>query len=100
MNLDNIDLALITGRTASVVSAEALALLGRVEEKGAVQPINATSHWLHGDEASPAHAAGFCSPLLGCATDHASRDFLGCAVRGLACHSAGNRRSRRLRFNA
>jgi hypothetical protein len=45
---------LVTGTVASVVSSAALTLPAR-ERKGALQPINATSHWLYGDEA-PRHA--------------------------------------------
>jgi hypothetical protein len=31
--------------------ASALAMLARAEGKGALQPLNATSHWLHGEQA-------------------------------------------------
>jgi hypothetical protein len=44
---------LVTGTVASVVSPAALTLLAR-ERKGAqgsAPTINATRHWLHGDEA-------------------------------------------------
>ena len=36
--------ALTTGTVASAASTAALALLARAENKGAVQPVNATSH--------------------------------------------------------
>jgi hypothetical protein len=67
--------ALVTGTTASVVSAVVLALLAKAEEKGAVQPINATSHWLHGDEASQHAQPDAAHSLLGYATHHASAVF-------------------------
>ena len=43
--------SIVSGSVASVVSAAVLGLLARAEGAGALQPINATSHWLHGDEA-------------------------------------------------
>jgi hypothetical protein len=44
--------ALISGTAASFAMTAALALLAKKEDKGALQPINSTSHWLHGEEAS------------------------------------------------
>jgi hypothetical protein len=36
--------AVVTGTVAGLASAAALALLARAEDKGALRPINATSH--------------------------------------------------------
>ena len=44
--------ALVTGTVASVTSTVALALAARAEGKGALQPVNATSHWLNGGKAA------------------------------------------------
>ena len=44
--------ALVTGSIASVVSTLTLAALARQEGRSAAQPTNATSHWLHGEEAA------------------------------------------------
>jgi hypothetical protein len=67
--------ALVTGTVASVVSTAALALLAKAEVKGALQPTNATSHWLHGDEAARHHELDAAHTLLGYATHHASAIF-------------------------
>lgn len=42
---------LVTGSIASFLSTIGLAWLARFEGKAAVQPINATSHWLHDEDA-------------------------------------------------
>lgn len=44
--------AVVTGTIAATVSAAALALLSRAGQHGAARPLNATSHWLHGEEAA------------------------------------------------
>ena len=67
--------ALITGTVASVVSTAALALLAKAERKGALQPTNATSHWLHGDEAARHYEVDAAHTLLGYGTHHASAVF-------------------------
>ena len=43
--------ALVSGTIAGVAMAAALAWLAKKEGKAAVQPVNATSHWLHGEHA-------------------------------------------------
>jgi hypothetical protein len=68
-------LALVTGTVASVVSTAALALLAKAEDKSPLQPINATSHWLHGDEAARHDEVDAVHTLLGYATHHASAVF-------------------------
>jgi hypothetical protein len=68
--------AILTGTVASVVSAATLALLAKVEGKGALQPVNATSHWLHGDRAAAGRRDGdLAHTAVGYATHHASAVF-------------------------
>jgi hypothetical protein len=67
--------ALVTGTAASIVSTAALALLARAEGKSAVQPTNATSHWLHGDSAASHREPDTAHTLVGYATHHASALF-------------------------
>jgi hypothetical protein len=43
--------SLVTGTVASAVTAIVLALLAKAEGAAPIQPINATSHWLHGEDA-------------------------------------------------
>jgi hypothetical protein len=57
--------ALVTGTVASVVSTAALALVAKAEGKDALQPTNATSHWLHGDEAARHEELDAAHTLLG-----------------------------------
>ena len=64
--------ALVSGSVASVVSAGALALLARAEGKSPTQPLNATSHWLHGEDAGSVRRADVRHTALGYATHHAS----------------------------
>jgi hypothetical protein len=67
--------ALVTGTAASVVSTAALALLAQAEGKSAVQPTNATSHWLHGDSAALHREPDAAHTLVGYVTHHASALF-------------------------
>jgi hypothetical protein len=67
--------SLVTGTVASVVSTAALALLAKGEGKGALQPTNATSHWLHGEEAGRRRAPDAAHTAVGYATHHASALF-------------------------
>lgn len=67
--------ALISGTAASLLSTAALALLARAEGKGAYQPTNATSHWLHGDGAARQRDADVAHTLVGYGTHHASALF-------------------------
>jgi hypothetical protein len=64
--------AAVSGTVASVVMAATLAALARREGKGAAQPLNATSHWLHGEGASTLRHADVTHTALGYATHHAS----------------------------
>lgn len=63
---------LVTGSVASLVSAASLALLGRIEGQGVARPLNATSHWLHGDGAAAFGRPDSAHTLVGYGTHHAS----------------------------
>lgn len=65
----------VTGTVASVVTAGVLALLAKAEGKGALQPVNATSHWLHGEKAGRVKKADLAHTALGFGTHHASALF-------------------------
>ena len=67
--------ALLTGTVACLASAAALALLARAEGKDALQPINATSHWLHGEKAAACDGLDARHTLIGFATHCASAVF-------------------------
>ena len=67
--------ALFIGTTASIVATAALAIIAKVEGKGALQPTNATSHWLHGDSAAAFAQLDTRHTALGYATHHASALF-------------------------
>jgi hypothetical protein len=67
--------ALLTGTVACLASAAALALLARAEGKGALRPINATSHWLHGEKAAECDKPDAMHTLIGFATHYASAVF-------------------------
>ncbi len=67
--------ALVSGMVASVMSTVALALAARAEGKGALQPVNATSHWLNGDEAASRKGMDASHTVVGYATHHAATVF-------------------------
>jgi len=67
--------ALVTGTVASLASAAVLALLAKADGKGALQPINATSHWLHGDKAAQYDEFDARHTLIGFVTHYASAVF-------------------------
>lgn len=56
---------LVTGTVAALVSAAALAALAKAEGKGALQPLNATSHWVSGDAAANAELPSADHTLVG-----------------------------------
>lgn len=64
--------SLVSGSIASVVSAAVLSGLAKAEGKSAVQPINATSHWLHGEEAGKVTQLDAGHTGAGYATHHAA----------------------------
>jgi hypothetical protein len=67
--------AVVTGTVASLVSSAALAMLARLEGKSAVQPLNATSHWLHGEHAGNVSEADLSHTATGYATHHGASIF-------------------------
>lgn len=67
--------AVVTGTVATLVSGAALAALAKAEGKGALQPTNATSHWLNGDEAANVDLPDAGHTLVGFLTHHASAIF-------------------------
>ena len=67
--------AMVSGSYASVASTAALALVARVEDKRALQPINATSHWRNGDGAAARGDLDWAHTGVGYATNHAACVF-------------------------
>lgn len=67
--------ATISGSLAGLVASVALAALARSEGRSAFQPTNATSHWLHGDEAGRVRGVDAAHTGLGFATHQASAMF-------------------------
>jgi hypothetical protein len=65
----------ITSTVASAASALALALLARAERRGALRPLNATSHWLHGDAAARDAKADVKRTAVGVVTHHLAAMF-------------------------
>lgn len=68
-------LAIVSGSIASVTSTVALAVLARSEGKGALQPVNSTSHWLNGEQAGLFKGADLAHTGVGYATHHAATLF-------------------------
>ena len=67
--------AIVIGTVASVTSTLALGALARLEGKGALQPVNATSHWLNGRRAALFTGADLTHTATGYATHHAATVF-------------------------
>lgn len=67
--------AIASAAFASATSTAALALLARAEGKGALQPVNATSHWLNGEQAGSFRKADLAHTAVGYATHHAATLF-------------------------
>jgi hypothetical protein len=67
--------AVITGTVASLTSTVALVLVARLEGKAALQPLNATSHWLHGRKAADFRGVDLSRTATGYATHHAATIF-------------------------
>ena len=67
--------ALVSGSIASITTTGALALLARLEGKSAVQPINASSHWLHGERAAEVREIDAAHTAVGLVTNHAATMF-------------------------
>ena len=67
--------ALVSGTAASITSSAALALLAKADGRNAVQPLNATSHWLHGEDAGSVREVDLNHTAVGYATHHAASIF-------------------------
>jgi hypothetical protein len=67
--------AVVSGSVASVSSSVGLALLARANGLPPWQPVNATSHWLHGDGAARFEGADLAHTAVGYATHHAATLF-------------------------
>jgi len=67
--------AAITGTVASVVSGALLSTVALAEGRGPLQPVNATSHWMHGPEAGRRRSADLVHTGVGYVTHHASAVF-------------------------
>jgi hypothetical protein len=66
---------LLAGAGAGLASAIVAALAARRRGKAAAQPLNATSHWLHGDEAGRVRRVDAPHSAVGVATHFASALF-------------------------
>jgi anaerobic selenocysteine-containing dehydrogenase len=64
-----------TGSIASAITTAALAGLAKARGKGALQPTNSTSHWLHGRGVGQSRKADLAHTGVGYATHHASAVF-------------------------
>lgn len=62
--------AVLSGTCGSLASTAALVVAARVEGKAAAQPINATSHWLHGERAASYTGIDMARTGVGYATNH------------------------------
>jgi hypothetical protein len=67
--------AAVSGTMVSVATTATLMLLAKAAGKAAVQPTNATSHWLHGETAGGVERMDVPHTLVGYATHHASAIF-------------------------
>ena len=67
--------AAVSGTAASVTSTLALAWLAHLEGHGALQPVNSTSHWLHGPSAAEVRRFDLSHTLVGYLTHHAATLF-------------------------
>ncbi|MBE7220508.1 MAG: hypothetical protein INR64_18725 [Caulobacteraceae bacterium] len=60
---------------ATLLSAGALAVMAAVERRGPLQPLNATSHWLNGDEVADVRGPGWRTTGVGFGTHLAATAF-------------------------
>ncbi|WP_173933553.1 hypothetical protein [Chelativorans sp. Marseille-P2723] len=67
--------ALISGALAGAASLAAVMIAARCEGRSALQPLNATSHWLHGDKAGSVRRADISHTGVGLLTHAASAMF-------------------------
>ena len=88
---------LLTGSIASAVSAAVLCLLAKAEGKDPVQPINASSHWLHGEDAGTVTAIDLQHTGTGYATHHAATVFWAALFETLQSASADRQPAKAIR---
>lgn len=69
--------AAISGTVAALAAAGALVLLAKLEGRSAPQPLNATSHWLYGDDAARICGTDVQHTATGFATHHAASTLWG-----------------------
>lgn len=75
MSLGFFKRGLKSGTHASISSALALAILGKVENRAYSAPLNAISHWIYGDEAFKHDHFDLSHTVTGYAIHHASSIF-------------------------
>jgi hypothetical protein len=79
----------LSGTAVALTTSAALAVLGRLEGRSAVQPVNSTSHWYWGNAAGRARRIDAPHTLLGFATHHGASLFWACAYELLRRHPQG-----------
>ena len=67
--------SLVSGSVGALTSTLALAVVARLEGRGAAQPLNATSHWLNGDRAARRRRVDLQHTGVGLATHGAATVF-------------------------
>ena len=67
--------AVVSGSVAAATSTTALAILAVRAGNSAVQPLNATSHWLHGPGAAKVRRVDLAHTGVGTATHHTATIF-------------------------
>lgn len=82
--------AALSGTVSALVSAATLGVLSRLEGSAAVQPLNATSHWWHGDDAARRTSVDMSHTGVGFATHQASSVFWALLFETLRARGAGN----------
>jgi len=81
---------LTAGSLASVAAALALAAASKTEGRSAAAPLNATSHWVHGDSAAGRDKFDLAHTGLGYATHHAAAILWGGLFEALRARSSRN----------
>jgi hypothetical protein len=84
---------LCTGALGALASAAAASTAAKAEGKGALQPLNATSHWLHGPRAGRVRELDAAHSGVGLATRPSG---VASAFAGLALGLAGGALAARL----
>ncbi len=60
---------------ATATSSVVLSLMSKIERRGAIQPLNATSHWLNGQQVAGETSLGWRTTAVGAATHLAATAF-------------------------